>query len=73
MVSTLTTYLLDSTNVAGIVRLVNEASRCLSMFNVDFGGVYDRTFKLLCLCRGILTFESALEKLRYGKDTSSNL
>lgn len=45
------------------------ASACL----VYTLGECEQTFKLLCLRRGFLTIESAFGKLRYGKDTSSNL
>lgn len=54
LVYMLMTSFFDSTDFRDMIRLINEAFQCLSMFNLDFKGVHDQFLNFLCLHRECL-------------------
>lgn len=62
VISMLLLNLMATIKVSDMVRLINKAFQCLSVFNLDLRTTYDQVFSLLCIWRRYLALEGTLEK-----------
>lgn len=71
VVSTLVASLQTSTDISGMVRLINVAFLCLGIFNVDLRALHDRLYNLLHFRRELLIAETTFKKMTFGEGAST--